>query len=164
MELSADCLPGTARRGAAPVVLIVVLALLAIGAGVALYLNWRWSHRPTAPPALTEDARLYVRHGFLQLSEVDMNAKENFAQQTLVEVTGKITNAGNRTVKLVEINCVFQDAYGQVVLRERLPIVGERSGGLKPGETKDFRLPFDALPQSWDQTRPQLVIARIVFG
>jgi hypothetical protein len=145
-------------------VLIVVLAVVAIGTGVALYLNWRWSHRQTTPPALTEDARFYVRNGFLQLSEVEMNAKENFAQQTLVEVTGKITNAGDRIVKLVEINCIFQDAYGQVVLRERLPIVGARLGGLKPGETKAFRLPFDALPQSWNQALPQLVIARIVFG
>ena len=164
MALSTDCLPGSARRGAAPVVLIVVLAVVAIGAGLALYLNWRWSLRPATPPALTEDARVYVRHGFLQLSEVEMNAKENFAQQTLVEVTGKITNAGDRVVKLVEINCVFQDAYGQVVLRERLPIVGARLGGLKPGETRTFRLPFDALPQSWNQSLPQLVIARIVFG
>jgi hypothetical protein len=153
MELSVDCLPGSPRRGAAPVVLIVVLALVAIGAGVALYLNWLWSRQQTAPPALTEDARFYVRNGFLQLSEVEMNAKENFAQQTLVEITGKIANAGNRNVQ-----------YGQVVLRERLPIVGARLGGLKPGETKAFRLPFDALPQSWNQTLPQLVIARIVFG
>ena len=164
MQSSTDRLPGTARRGAAPVVLIVVLALVAIGAGVALYLNWRWTHRHTTPPALTEDARLYVRNGFLQLSEVEMNAKENFAQQTLVEITGKIANAGDRNVRLVEIVCVFQDAYGQVVLRERLPIVGARLGGLKPGETKSFRLPFDSLPQSWNQTLPQLVIARIVFG
>jgi hypothetical protein len=164
MDLSTDCLPGSPRRGAAPVVLIVVAALLAVGAALALYLNWRWSRQQTAPPPLTEDARFYVRNGFLRLSEVEMNAKENFAQQTLVEITGKIANAGNRNVKLVEITCVFQDAYGQVVLRERLPIVGARLGGLKPGETKAFRLPFDALPQSWNQTLPQLVIARIVFG
>jgi hypothetical protein len=164
MRFSTDCRHGTARRGAVPVVLIVVLAVAAIGVGVALYLNWRASHQETKPPALTEEARLYVRSGHLQLSEVEMNAKENFAQQTLVEVTGKITNAGNRAVKLVEINCVFFDPYGLVVLRERLPIVGARSGGLKPGETKAFRLPFDTIPQSWNQTLPQLVIARIVFG
>ncbi|MGA2328783.1 MAG: FxLYD domain-containing protein [Bryobacteraceae bacterium] len=164
MLFPTDCRRGNARRGAVPVVPIVVLAVVAIGVAVALYLNWRWNRRETKPPALTEEARLYVRNGYLQLSEVEMNAKENFAQQTLIEVTGKITNTGGRMVKLVEINCVFFDPYGLVVLRERLPIVSARGGDLKPGETRTFRLPFDTIPQSWNQTLPQLVIARIVFG
>ena len=164
MEFSTDCRRGRARRGAVPVVFIVVLAVIALGAALWLYLNWRARHQETQPPALTEEARLYVRGGFLQLSEVEMNAKENFAQQTLVEVTGKITNTGNRAIKLVEINCVFVDPYGLVVLRDRLAIVGARNGGLQPGETRTFRLPFDTIPQSWNQTLPQLVIARIVFG
>ena len=51
-----------------------------------------------------------------------------------------------------------------MVLKERVEIVRGRLGGLKPGETKDFRLPFDNLPQSWNQGMPQLVIAEIVFG
>ena len=37
-------------------------------------------------------------------------------------------------------------------------------GGLKPGETKSFRLPFDDLPQSWNQSMPQLVIAGVKFS
>jgi hypothetical protein len=51
-----------------------------------------------------------------------------------------------------------------VVLRERVPIVGARMGGLAPGATKSFRLPFDTIPESWNQVLPELVIARIVFG
>jgi hypothetical protein len=35
---------------------------------------------------------------------------------------------------------------------------------LMPGETKEFRLPFDTLPESWNQALPDLVIAQIVFG
>jgi Tfp pilus assembly protein PilX len=152
------------RRGAVPVVLIVVLAIAAIGVAAALVLNSRWNRRPVQRPVLTDEARAYVRAGSLQLSEVEMKAKENFAQQTLVEVTGKITNKGNRTVQLVEVNCVFHDPYGMVVLRERQAIVGAKAGGLKPGETKTFRLPFDTLPQSWNQALPDLVIAQILFG
>jgi hypothetical protein len=36
-------------------------------------------------------------------------------------------------------------------------------GGLKPGETKSFRLPFDAVPAGWNQQMPNLVIAGIDF-
>jgi hypothetical protein len=51
-----------------------------------------------------------------------------------------------------------------VVLRERVPIVSQKIGGVAPGDTKSFRLPFDNIPESWNQMMPQLVIARIDFG
>lgn len=143
--------------------LIVILVLVVMAAGVVLWLA-PWRSRETPPPQLTQEARAYVRAGSLALSDVDMKASENFAKQTLIEITGKITNKGERTVKLVEITCVFRDPYGMVVFRERLPIVGARGGDLKPGETKSFRLPFDTVPETWNQTLPELVIAQIVFG
>jgi hypothetical protein len=118
---------------------------------------------PPPAPVLTPEARAYVRAGYLELSGVAMGAKENFAQQRLVEITGQITNKGNRKLKLVEITCVFRDPYGRVVLRERVPIVRERAGGLAPGATANFRLPFDTIPDSWNQVLPELVIAQIVF-
>ena len=40
----------------------------------------------------------------------------------------------------------------------------DKTGGLKPGETKSFRLPFDDLPASWNQAMPQLVIAGVKFS
>ena len=82
----------------------------------------------------------------------------------MVEITGKITNKGERVLRLVEINCVFYDPYGQVVLRERVPLVSRQMGQLSPGEIKTFRLAFDNIPESWNQAMPQMVIANIVFG
>ena len=111
---------------------------------------------------LTPEAKSYTRN--LQLSDVEMKAKENYFQQAVVEIDGKIANKGERPLDTVEIYCVFRDAYGQLVLRQRLPIVRGRMGGLKPGETKSFRLPFDDLPQSWNQAMPQLVIAGVKFS
>jgi len=124
----------------------------------------RGGPRPAPAPVLTPEARAYVHAGYLGLSEVNMSAKQNFAEQTLVEVTGKITNTGNRMLKQIDLNCVFRDPSGRVVLRDRVSIVKERLGGLKPGETKDFRLPFDTIPESWNQALPELVIAQITFG
>jgi hypothetical protein len=127
---------------------------------------WFFLIRPPAPPpspaALTPEAKAYVRN--LGLAEVAMEAKESYMKNTLVEITGKLTNKGDRGLRLVEINCLFQDPYGQLILRERVPIV-KRTGGppLKPGETRSFRLPFDNVPSSWNQILPQLVIARIDF-
>jgi hypothetical protein len=93
-----------------------------------------------------------------------MGAHESYLKQSVVEITGNIENKGDRKLALVEITCVFYDAYGQVVLRERVPIVSQKIGGVAAGETKPFRLPFDSIPESWNQMMPQLVIARIDFG
>jgi hypothetical protein len=111
--------------------------------------------------ASPEEAKAYVRN--LGLSEVNMEAKESFGGQQLVEITGKITNKGGKSLRKVELTCVFQDPYNQVVLREVVPLVRPDRGGLKQGETKPFRLPFDSIPNSWNQAMPGMVIAGVVF-
>ena len=140
----------------------VVIAIVLVAGGVGFWRLDRASKEPPPPPPpLTGDARAYV--GNLKLSGVDMNAHEDYFKQRVVEITGMIQNTGPRMLQLVDINCVFYDPYGQVVLRQRVPIVGKKVGGLEPGATKPFRLPFDNIPEDWNNMMPQLVIARIEF-
>lgn len=131
------------------VVLIGLMGMWGCGAG---------SSGTAASP---EEAKAYVKD--LALAEVELKAAESFGGQQLVEILGKVTNKGGRALKKVDLNCVFYDPYNQVVLRETVAIVRADKGGLKAGETKPFRLPFDSLPKSWNQTMPQIVIAGIVF-
>jgi len=151
----------TEQKGT-PVAVLVVGLVVILGAGFFLLLD-RASHRPPPPPApLTPEAKAYVHN--LQLMDVDMQKHESYMKQAVVEITGKIGNNGTRALRVVEINCVFYDPYGQLVLRERVPIVSQKIGGLAPGEIKNFRLAFDDIPDSWNQALPQLVIAQIIFG
>ena len=144
-----------------PPLAIVIVIALAAGLAAFLYLDRAAKQPPPAPPPLTAEARAYVR--YLKLSDVQMKAHESYLKQSVVEITGSIENAGGRKLGLVEITCVFYDAYGQVVLRERVPIVSRKMGRLAPGEVKPFRLAFDSIPDSWSQAMPELVIARIDF-
>ena len=151
----------TGQKGI-PVAVLVVALVVILGAGGFLYLD-RLSHRPPPPPPpITAEAKAYVHN--LQLMDVDMQKHESYMKQAVVEITGKIGNNGNRELREVEINCVFYDPYGQLVLRSRVPIVSRKMGGLAPGEIKNFRLAFDDIPDSWNQALPQLVIAHIAFG
>ena len=149
------------KRASIPPMAIVIAVVLAVGAAGFWYLDRASKQPPPAPPPLTGEAKAYVRN--LKLSGVDMSAHEDYFKQKIVEITGMIQNTGDRVLRVVEINCVFYDPYGQVVLRQRVPIVSEKAGGLAPGETKPFRLPFDSLPESWNNVMPQMVIARIDF-
>jgi hypothetical protein len=143
-------------RVGGPLLIVLLVAVAGLGAW------WYFAGQPREappPPGITAEAKAYVRN--LQLSEVDMKATANYAGGMVVEILGKIKNAGDRPLERVELNCVFYDPYGQVVLRERVPIVRT---SLKPGETKTFRLPFEGLPGSWNQSMPQMVIAHIAFS
>ena len=139
---------------------LIVCAVVVVAGGFL----WWWLKQPVRPSQgapITPEAKAYVRN--LRLAEVEMKAAESYMRQAVVEITGKIGNAGERPLKQVDLNCVFYDPYGQLVLRERVSIVKPRSGGLNPGQTRSFRLAFDNIPQSWNQALPQLVIAGIQF-
>ena len=111
------------------------------------------------PQVLTAEGRAYVKN--LQLSDVNMQASDTLARQTLTEILGNIKNNGDRSVSRVDVTCVFYDANGRPIYQER---VGMVRGTLKPGETRRFRLAFDTIPDGWNNQLPSLHIALVVFG
>ena len=141
---------------------IAFIVAAAVGGGVAFYLAKNGGSQAAQSQAVAAEAKSYVRN--LRLSGVELKATDSYMGGTIVEIVGKIQNAGDRPLNQVDVNCIFYDPYGLVVLREKVSIVKSKLGGLKPGETKTFRLPFDSLPPSWNQTLPQVVIANIQFG
>ncbi len=143
--------------------LYIVAAVCVLGVALFAYLQYAGSPRPRDIP-LSAEAKAYVHDGNLTLSDVTMKATESYVKQTVVEIQGKIGNAGSRPVDTVEIYCIFSDGYGQMMFRPRIAIVNSRMGGLKPGETKSFRLPFDEIPDTWNNKMPQLVIASVKFS
>jgi hypothetical protein len=142
----------------APVVIGLVAILLAGGA--AAYLTFGPKPGPPPPPVLTKEAKDYLPN--FKFSDVGLQASESYINSSLVEVQGNLTNTGNRTVKLVQVYCVFFNVYEQEIHRELATLVG-KAGPLKPGETKPFRLAFDNPPPGWNQAMPRLVIAQIQF-
>lgn len=149
------------KKAGIPPLAIVIALVVILGAAGFWYLDRAANQPPPGPPPLTPEARAYTR--YLGLSGVEMQAHTSYLNQQIVEITGSVQNTGDRKLALVEINCIFYDPYGKVVLRQRVPIVSRKMGGLAPGETKQFRLPFDTIPEDWNQATPQLVIAQIQF-
>lgn len=158
------------KRATIPPAAIVALVVIVAGVAGFLYLNHAANQPAAPPPPLSGPARDYVK--YLRFTSADgrndenpkMEAHESYLKQSVVEITGNIQNTGDRVLEVVEINCIFYDPYGQVVLRERVPIVSKKMGKLAPRETKPFRLAFDNVPESWNQAMPQMVIARIDFS
>ncbi len=140
--------------------LLIALGLLLGIAGFG-YLEWRGrSDLPVEQVVLTDEARVYLSS--LDLSEVEMGATDNALGQTLVEITGTIRNIGDRPVRSIRLNCVFFDVYG-IELHRVLSTIVRSSQGLEPGGEVPFRLPFDDIPDGWNQVLPSLYVAEIVF-
>lgn len=139
--------------------------VLTLGAALIIGLfGWlTFGPAPAAPPPpkLSQEGRAYLPS--LKLDNVHMQAAESYVNSRLVEILGDITNAGDRTVKLAEVTCIFRDYNGQEVARERAIVIGGRPGSLPPGQKREFRLPFDTIPPTWNQAMPTLVIAQIQF-
>lgn len=147
------------KQNLATVRIAGITVALAVAA-VAIYFN-----RPAAKPSeaqATAEAKAYLPN--LDLSDVTMQASENFMKQQVVEVQGNIANKGPRTLRSVDVFCIFYSVDGREVYRERLAIVPPTGGGLKPNSSRHFRLPFDALPDGWNQAVPRMVIAQISFA
>ena len=150
---------GKSKVSYIPIAIGAVTLLLLIAA--AIYLNH--SQKESLPEVeASAEAKAYVKN--LDLSDVRMQASENFMRQRIVEVDGNISNKGNRALNDVDIYCLFYSPSGQLVHRERVPIVRAKGKPLYPGETRSFRLPFDTLPENWNQAMPNLVVAGIEFS
>jgi hypothetical protein len=140
-------------------ILLGVLLVAAAGVGL-VYLQQ--TSESDSEAVLTDAARAYLPN--LDLNNVSMEAREDALGQTLLEITGEITNLGDREISVVEANCVFRDPSGQELERQRSAFVSERTGVLAPGETQSFRMAFDSVPPGWNQILPDLFIAQIQFS
>jgi hypothetical protein len=155
--------PPISTLGKKPVAPLVVATILVVIAAAALlvYLN-RPVSQAVQQGSASAEAKSYVRN--LELSDVSMKASENFMRQRVVEIEGKIANHGPRPLKSVDVYCLFYGVDGRELYRERVPIVRSATAPLKPSETRAFRLPFDSLPDGWNQAMPKMVIAQIGFA
>ena len=140
--------------------LLIALGLLLGIAGIG-YLEWKGrAGPPVEQVVLTDEARAYLTG--LDLGDVEMQATDNALGQTVVEITGTISNVGDKPVRSIRLNCVFFDVYG-VEIHRVLSTIVRSSQGLEPGAAEPFRLPFDDIPDGWNQVLPSLYIAEIVF-
>ena len=145
-----------------PLIPLVICVLVAIGLAAALFYLRKPVTKRGGEDGASPEARAYVRN--LTLSEVAMEATENFMKQQVVEIKGKITNDGPRPLQSVDVYCLFFSADGREIYHERVPIVHSQGTPLGSHETRAFRLPFDSLPDGWNQALPKLVIAQIGFA
>ena len=138
------------------VVAAVAFALLVLAGILFLSLRRPASQSPAGP---SREAEAYASQ--LSVAGLHLSAEENFLGQQVVYLEGKLTNKGDKTIRLLKVRLFFYDTLNQVILREDQEVLGTRSAPLPPGQTREFRLLFDRLPDSWNRQTPQLQLVSL---
>ena len=102
------------------------------------------------------------KYANLSIKPADSTAKSDGFSAPLYQISFDVTNTGTR--EGADVAQVYVADPHSKVSRPAKELKGFARINLKPGETKSFRLPFDDLPQSWNQAMPQLVIAGVKFS
>jgi Protein of unknown function (DUF2393) len=149
----------------------IVAAVGVIGVLIGLIVM---AHRPapTNPggagmaPADAYAANLSI--GNLQMSQAGSAIG---GQNTYID--GQITNKGPETVTGITVQVGFTGFTGQLVgkpvmplmlIRTREPYVDTepvRAAPILPGQTRDFRLIFDNVPQEWNENYPEVRVIQV---
>lgn len=152
-------LPPAVWAVAALIVLVVVGALVVAG-----------RKRPTVAPNTLQPEDAYA--ATLPLSQLAMSESESLSGTKVTYLDGHIRNTGQKTVSGVTVQVVFGNDEAMpprietqplTLIRTRQPYVDTElvsAEPLKPGDDREFRLIFEAIPQNWNQQMPLVRIIR----
>jgi len=118
--------------------------------------------KQAAKPAPGAEEAAYLQT--VQLTPGRVEAAQNFLNHTVTTVYGAVTNSGKRTVRNLEINLTFSDIEGKPIEQRTATPIGDNDPPLKPGETRQFQLSFDQVPDTWNQAPPRMAPAKVILA
>jgi hypothetical protein len=148
---------------AAAVVLIVIVVVLAVLGG----------HSTPAAPAGTGMANADPYAVKLSITGLQMSEASSFSGAKVTYIDGQIANTGDRTLTAITVQVGFHNDTGEFaqriaeplsLIRTRQPYVDTQpvsAAPIDPGQTRDFRLLFDAVPPDWNQQMPEIRVINV---
>lgn len=100
----------------------------------------------------------------IQIDGLRLSRAENFLNQEVTILSGRLSNNGKTSLSNVELTVEFSDELGQVILRESRPAFAPREGQLAPGQGRDFEVSFEHIPPSWNIQQPAVRVTGILFN
>jgi hypothetical protein len=112
-------------------------------------------------PVSAQEMALYASK--ISFSHFRMSAAENMAGNAIYDIRALVTNGGDRTIRRLDVKAIFRDLDGMVILQEAAVAVNERREPLGPHQSRDFRMGFEGIPESWNRHAPELQVTNILF-
>ena len=166
--LSTDKNAAKEPRSIVPWIIAGMVVLLVLG--VFLF---RGHHGPPPNPGGAGLAPPDPYATSLPISNIQMSEASSVAGGKATYVDGLIANHGNQTVSGITVQVAFRDFTGQLAQKETLPLNLIRThqpyidtqpvsaAPIAPGETREFRLIFDHVADSWNQNYPEIRVIEV---
>ena len=140
-----------------PFLVGVVVVLIVFGA-FYLALSFSGSSNSTAHKRLSfgPAEKEYVTN--IKFENLNLSGFENMLHQKVTYLSGDVSNKGTRTIRAAEITVEFYDQANKVALRDTRRIIGDSTRPLESGETQNFQIGFEAIPDSWNHKFPAIHI------
>lgn len=109
----------------------------------------------------------------LTLSNIKMSESSSVIGLKQTYIDGDITNNGPKTLSGITVQVAFRDFTGQIGQKNTMPLSLIRSrqpdvdteplsaAPLAPGQTREFRLIFDHVTDSWNQQYPEVRVIAV---
>jgi hypothetical protein len=142
--------------GAAALVVVVLIAVLAFVG----------RHKGPPAPKTLQPPDAYAAH--LPLSQLAMSEAPSLSGVKVTYLDGHVQNTGDRTVSGVTVQVVFANdeqmpptinTVPLTLIRMKEPYIDTQpvsASPIKPGEDREFRLTFEAVPDNWNQQMPEV--------
>jgi Protein of unknown function (DUF2393) len=144
-------------RMGGPFLVGAVVVVLVFG---AFYLAMRFSGGSTSavqkPLPFGAAEQAYVAE--ISFDNLGLSAFENMLHQKVTYLNGDISNKGARTIRAAEVTVEFYDQDNKVALRDTRRIIENNTQPLQSGETRDFQIGFEAIPDRWNHKFPAIRI------
>ena len=143
------------------------LAMLAVFAAFA----FMGRKKPAAAPNVIQPLAAYASS--LPLTQLSMSESTSLSGGKSTFVDGRIQNKGSQTVSAVTVQVLFRNDEGMPpqmetlplsLIRTREPYVDTQPVGaapLKPGDDREFRLIFEAIPTNWNMEMPEVHVIEV---
>jgi hypothetical protein len=143
------------------------LAMLAVFAAFA----FMGRKKPAAAPNVIQPLAAYASS--LPLTQLSMSESTSLSGGKSTFVDGRIQNKGSQTVSGVTVQVLFRNDEGMPpqmetlplsLIRTREPYVDTQPVGaapLKPGDDREFRLIFEAIPTNWNMEMPEVHVIEV---
>jgi len=150
--------------------LVIAAGAVLIAAAIVVFMMERGRGAATVTPI---SAALDPYASSLPITNVVMSESGNLAGGKVTYIDGHIVNHGSKRVSGVSAQVLFRNVANEVAQNETQPLKWIRTrepyvdlepasaAPLKPGDSQDFRMIFDAVTPDWNGVYPEIRIVHV---
>jgi hypothetical protein len=150
---------------------IIAASVVIVGLGIWVVVGNRAN--PDSPSSGTGMAPADPYAASLPITGLQMSEADSFSGAKVTYIDGQIANTGNRTLIAITVQVGFHSDVGQYAQRLAVPLSLIRTrqpyvdiepvsaAPIEPGQQRNFRLIFDAVPADWNQQYPEVRVINV---